>query len=538
MQRVTYFCSILVFSVVWWTAKPSLAETTAPANGVISGRVLTGNGEPLRRATVVVEEVKFADGSSETVGDATTGDNGEFSFSSLTPARYRLLAEKSGYVAGRFPRAKALVNLHSGDTIDGITLRMVPVSVVSGSVLDGNGDFLAKAVVRLLQYQYYPGGRRLTVVREAVSDERGEYRMGDLHPGRYYVVASYRSRISDVVCPPVYYPDVASFDDAMPIRLAPGDEAPVKFVLLAEKPLQVRGNVLGSGKGIVQVSLIPRGGVPYAQLLSVETSNGEFQFKKVLPGSYTVMAISRGKDKDEVLEGRAPIEVEDHDLNSVSVRLADRDSLRRLWVTVNSSSCLISSQESAISLHPAFRSSEDSIVAAEEDLATDHREISTRNGNPIELPSSGPFIVSAEKLPGDCFIEKVEYKEAMSGRQRIPGTTQLAVQLASHGASVEGLVVDSADQPLAGAVVVAVPHGASHHLIDQYRTTTTDQNGQFVLHGLAPTTYGLYAWEDVPDGAYYDSDYLAGHAGTALEISVAPRAHYPVKLHAASADEE
>jgi protocatechuate 3,4-dioxygenase beta subunit len=524
MQRITHCCSILVFFVLWWTTELSLAQTAASTTGAISGRVVTGSGEPLRRATVVVDEIEFADGSGETVRDATTGENGEFSFPSLAPARYRLLAEKSGYVAGRFPRAKALVNLHSGDAIDGITLRMVPVSAVSGNVLDGNGDPVAKAVIRLLQYQYYPGGRHLMVAREAISDERGEYRMGDLHPGRYYVVASYRSRISNVVCAPVYHPGVTSFDDAMTIRLAPGDEAPVRFVLLAGKPVKVRGNLEGWDTGVVQVFLIPRGCIPFAELLTVETSNGEFQFKKVLPGSYTVMAISRGTDR--ILEGRTPIEVEDHDLNSVLVRPNYRSFPESLSVKV--SGCFSSPEEPVISLHPALRSSEDSILAAEEDLATDGHEISTRSGNPIELAFPGPFVVAAEKLPDDCYIAGAEYQEART----------LTVQLSSHGATAEGLVVDSVDKPLAGAVVVAVPQGGRKDLIDNYRITTTDQNGQFVLHGLAPTPYDIYAWEDIPDGAYYDPDYLAGHPGTVLGINVHAGAYYPVKVYAASADEE
>lgn len=154
MPRTTWLC--LVFCAVWWPLSPCLADT--PSKGAISGRVITASGEPLRRATVVIEEVKYADGSGDTVGDATTGDNGEFSFSDLSPARYRLEAEKSGYVAGRFPRTHSLVRLSPGDNINDVTLRMVMVSVVSGSVLDENGEPLAKAVIRLLQYKYYPGG--------------------------------------------------------------------------------------------------------------------------------------------------------------------------------------------------------------------------------------------------------------------------------------------------------------------------------------------------------------------------------------------
>lgn len=533
MQKAKLLCLALWLIGAWWVLTPCLAETAA--KGTISGRVLSGSGEPLRRATVEIEVVRYADGSTEPVGDTSTDDNGEFSFSNLVPARYRLQAEKSGYVAGHFPRTKALVRLLADGGIDDIVLRLVPVSAISGNVLDGNGDPLAKAVIRLLRYQFFPGGRRLTVAREAISDEHGEYRIGDLNPGRYYVVASYRSRISDVICPPVYYPDVASFDDAMAIRLGPSDEAPIKFVLLPGKPVHVRGMVTGRAAGTVRVSLIPRGGVPYAQPLTVEASDGTFQFKSVLPGDYTVLAIS--ENSDEMLEGRTSITIRDHELNSVAVRLGMRLPHKRLRVSVDVGHYR-PMQDVVISLHRAIASNDDSILAAEDELATGGRVLSTRSGNPIELPDAGPYVVSAENLPsGDYYIVDAEFNTEWYLGQ-MPNTENLVVHLNPYGGSVEGVVLDSTDHPLPGAVVVAIPQHVSNSRIDQSRATTADQYGQFVLHGLANTAYDIYAWDDVPEGAYYDPEFLADFAGSATEVSIESGKRYQVKLHAAFTSEE
>ena len=52
------------------------------------------------------------------------------------------------------------------------------------------------------------------------------------------------------------------------------------------------------------------------------------------------------------------------------------------------------------------------------------------------------------------------------------------------------------------------------------------------MHGLANTTYGIYAWEELPDDAYYDPDFLADYASTAQAINVSSGKHYQVKLHA------
>ena len=40
------------------------------------------------------------------------------------------------------------------------------------------------------------------------------------------------------------------------------------------------------------------------------------------------------------------------------------------------------------------------------------------------------------------------------------------------------------------------------------KTTSTDQNGQFSIHGIAPDNYALFAWETLEPGAYEDSEFL------------------------------
>ena len=81
------------------------------------------------------------------------------------------------------------------------------------------------------------------------------------------------------------------------------------------------------------------------------------------------------------------------------------------------------------------------------------------------------------------------------------------------------MVLDSSEHPLAGAVVVAVPQHPQND-IDQSRTTTTDQYGQFVLHGLANIPYDVYAWDEISEGAYHDPEFLTDFAGSAVAINI------------------
>jgi hypothetical protein len=220
----------------------------------------------------------------------------------------------------------------------------------------------------------------------------------------------------------------------------------------------------------------------------------------------------------------------------VSVRLRTRMAHRQLWVSVDSAAP-VSERDIVVSLHRAIESNEDSINDVEAELFADAREISTRDGNPIDLPYPGPFVVSAEKLPGDSYIERADFKEERDRGPQMPGTEQLIVHL-THGSSVEGVVLDSTDHPLPGAVVAAVPQDGPNNQVDQSRTTTTDQYGQFVMHGLANAIYDIYAWVEVPDGAYYYPDFLADYSESALRINIGSDNHYQVTLHAAFVNED
>jgi protocatechuate 3,4-dioxygenase beta subunit len=504
--------------------------------------VVGGNGEPLRRVTVALAAVKSGDSSGTDAGSAITGDNGEFVFTGLGPARYRLLAEKSGYVIGHLPRARALIAVGSGEEVKDVVLHLVPVAVVEGRILDGNGEPLAKAVVRLLQYRYMAGRRRLGVVREVLSDERGEFRMGDLDPGPYYLVASHRSSISESVCPPLYYPEVSSFDQAEPIHLRPGDDTPVKFILLPGKPVRVRGRVFGARTGAVQVLVAPRGGIPYAEPLKGGYRDGAFEFGKVLPGSYWVIAIDEAGD--EILEGRTTLQVEQNDVKAVEVRLAPRHALSRLagsvfcdcWPRVPLSGVTITLSPPAVLSEDDWET-EGSGESAQADW-TGHFA--------LETASRGRYFVSASGFRAemeDGYLSNVYLggKDVASEGLRLPleGVfTQLSVTLSPKGARVEGVVTDSHDQPVAGAVVVAVPAPELRQNAGRYARTTSDQNGQFVLHGLAPGDYEVYAWEDVPEGAYYDPDYLQGFAANAQTLHATKEGRHQLILHVIPAEAE
>jgi uncharacterized protein (DUF2141 family) len=105
------------------------------------------------------------------------------------------------------------------------------------------------------------------------------------------------------------------------------------------------------------------------------------------------------------------------------------------------------------------------------------------------------------------------------------GTVTLDLVISANGGAVEGVVVDRKGEPVANAVVVAVPEAHMRSRIDRYRKTVADQTGRFSLRGLHPGDYTLFAWESVEGEAFYNPDFLKLYEGrgSALHVSEAER---------------
>ena len=87
------------------------------------------------------------------------------------------------------------------------------------------------------------------------------------------------------------------------------------------------------------------------------------------------------------------------------------------------------------------------------------------------------------------------------------GAWLLDVVLSSDGATLEGAVVDSKDQPVSDAVVIALPSLENRKRRDLFKKVSTDQRGHFVLRGIRPGEYTILAFDDLEED-YRDPDFL------------------------------
>ncbi|HEY1339652.1 MAG TPA: carboxypeptidase-like regulatory domain-containing protein, partial [Bryobacteraceae bacterium] len=78
-------------------AAPMRAPITG--NGVIEGQVVSAaTGAPLKKSNVIVMGMGDRDNPNPTRSNKQTDETGHFSFTNLPPGKYRLVADRQGYL--------------------------------------------------------------------------------------------------------------------------------------------------------------------------------------------------------------------------------------------------------------------------------------------------------------------------------------------------------------------------------------------------------------------------------------------------------
>ncbi len=90
------------------------------------------------------------------VYSAESGVQGKFVFEDVTPGRFNLLAERTGYIRFQHP---TLIALDPGQSMTGISVKMTPQGVIAGSVIDEEGEPFPNANVTLYRTVRGPDGK-------------------------------------------------------------------------------------------------------------------------------------------------------------------------------------------------------------------------------------------------------------------------------------------------------------------------------------------------------------------------------------------
>ncbi len=145
--------------------------------------------EPLSQARISLAETKDR---AKTISMVTSED-GHFEFSQLKAGKYSLQGAKRGFVASAYEQheqySTAIVTGPEFAT-EHLVLRLTPMALITGHVIDEFGDPVRSANVVLFLENHGAGMSRIIRFNNATSDDRGFFDFSLLRPGKYYISVS------------------------------------------------------------------------------------------------------------------------------------------------------------------------------------------------------------------------------------------------------------------------------------------------------------------------------------------------------------
>ena len=495
---------------------------------VISGRVITTDGDPSSNTAIQAYAYRYSNGQRALgqVANTQTNDLGEYRLFGLEPGEY-------------------FVSVSSPELNDQTPVGTVEASQRRGTDLTGRG------------------GAQLVQTITAVLGERG----GPL-----------AQVLGGTGNPPVYYPGTLDPDGAAPVNVGVSTETRgIDFNLRPSRAATISGRVaapfpLGQnqpatgargrgGRGdivnnlaqifqqvqTVQVNLNRVGSARTGRealiglgLGSAPVSvDGSFEIKGVAPGPYNLTATGRDPNGQEYT-AKIRVDVGSADVGNVVVSLRPGVEVRGKIVleTAAPQQFKMSSLRVSLVAENGGPSGVLNLAAVGIGGRGAGANVQARGGGQITtetVAEDGTFVlknVGAQEyrvrvtgLPSGAYIQsgRMGSSDALNAPFSVDNDQAvLQLQLGFSAGRVTGTVSDPRGSAAAGAQVVLVPDEARRGRNDAYFTANSDAGGQFTLNNVPPGSYKLFAWEDIPAGAYQYPDFLRRYEDRGQSISVNP----------------
>jgi protocatechuate 3,4-dioxygenase beta subunit len=539
-------------------------RSPASIEGVV---VKLGTSEPIAKANlqldIEVSEDRLADRRDQLHRNATSDGNGHFIFENVAPGKYQLIATyEGGFVPAEYgqrsPTGQGIpFDIAAGQKKTGIQLAMSPTGAITGRVYDRDGEPLGNTQVYALRPVYKDGRRTTAIVQTVVSDDRGEYRLYWLAPGRYFVGAKpdasevhitpptrfgtyeqatnavvHRHRlksgeVAEEMYLPVYYPNTVDISAASAIAVTAG--ATVGSVDIAAgsgliTPHHIHGRVFdqsGQPAGGAILTAIPRTTDPYVVTPRGQSaSDGIFDIPGVANGSYQIFANISGEAR--TLNGIAAVEVSDKDIQNVSIMMTPGFRLSGRFVMEANAGPGNGARGSFPRLGDLVRDPE--AVGIFSGFADFNLSAANDGAFSYDGIQPGDFRLTVLQLPPDGYIKSMRMGNAdvlTDGLHlRSAPDSTIEIVIGANAGRIEGSVVNTRGETLSNRTVVLVPEVRLRQRNDLYRVVFTDNTGVFQMQGITPGTYKLFAWENVETGAWQDPDFIQPYDGAGRLIRI------------------
>lgn len=463
------------------------------AQSHLAGRVFapgsSGQPEPVPDAVVTATVTKKR---PVVIAWGTTDAQGRYELSGLPEGRVELACNADGFYtqkAGDLESRTIARTCPATGTCPPTDFELAPASVLEGWLVDSFGEPLADVRLRLRRRSHSgePAQNNWRgTVGTSVSDDRGYFRIWDLRPGAYELLAEYREFTGGTA---------KANSTTQPIDIAPGQAQLETRVQLNQggATFTVSGRLAGWNKQKHRRSVIeiqPLDARGYGWRTHSLLRDAEFVFAGLAPGHYLFRIAEYGAERHSRLLETVHL---DRDLEDLVLTPKGPTGVRGRVVFVDAppADLRIGLTMTTSGFEPG-----ESIAAAAPDYTFEHDGLM-----PGEWSTRGTF--------GEYFVLDPEPFTV-----RVGELTELEIRVSNRYGSIRGRM-ELPGEAAAAHYTVGIRGAKSR------RSVQTDDEGGFVLSRLVPGDYEIAAWPrpsvDVTDDAMWQSS-----ATELLPITIEP----------------